>query len=345
VTSGIEFEIRRCFEAFFEVMCDYMPHLKKIGPNGKERTLMLLPHGMYNTKVQCVEEMIKQGYLPAGTVPGTAKNVWNDHFWHVRLREWQPFTKCEVCARFKAGSLMVVNEMQRAGASVSDLRDSRDLIDLKTQRLAHYSDVQLARLRVLLRSKLAEAFPELFMCICIDGMDNQKTNLPHCNGILKNKGIDNEGEALQTKLIGALVDGIGFQSYMTLPTVYHGSNVTWTVLLHVLHEIKKSGRTLPPVLFLQLDNCARDNKNQVMFAFAGLLIHCGVFEEVYINFLPVGHTHCEIDQHFSVISRMIENLALITPEHLLLAIRGLFKDDGDVRVDTVMTMVSSTVVM
>jgi hypothetical protein len=26
------------------------------------------------------------------------------------------------------------------------------------------------------------------------------------------------------------------------------------------------------------------------------LVDSGVFEEIYINFLPVGHTHCDIDQ-------------------------------------------------
>ena len=26
---------------------------------------------------------------------------------------------------------------------------------------------------------------------------------------------------------------------------------------------------------------------------------CGIFEHIYLNFLPVGHTHCDIDQLFS----------------------------------------------
>ena len=50
-------------------------------------------------------------------------------------------------------------------------------------------------------------------------------------------------------------------------------------------------KALPLVLNLQLDNATRDNKNRFLFAFCSLLMYHGVFQEVYINFLIVGHTH------------------------------------------------------
>ena len=49
---------------------------------------------------------------------------------------------------------------------------------------------------------------------------------------------------------------------------------------------------------LQLDNATRDNKNRFVFAFCLLLTYHGVFQEVYINFLIVGHTHDDIDALF-----------------------------------------------
>jgi hypothetical protein len=55
---------------------------------------------------------------------------------------------------------------------------------------------------------------------------------------------------------------------------------------------------LPPVLNLQLDNATRNNKNHYVFSFCSLLVHRGVFWEVYINFLLVGHTHEDIDALF-----------------------------------------------
>ena len=57
-------------------------------------------------------------------------------------------------------------------------------------------------------------------------------------------------------------------------------------------------KPLPPVLNLQLDNATRNNKNRFVFAFCSLLTYHGVFQEVYINFLIVGHTHNDIDAFF-----------------------------------------------
>jgi hypothetical protein len=63
--------------------------------------------------------------------------------------------------------------------------------------------------------------------------------------------------------------------------------------------------TLPPVLNIQLDNACSDNKNQYVFSFFSLLVHKGVFREVYVNFLLVGHTHEDIDAMFGRWSRRL----------------------------------------
>ena len=57
-------------------------------------------------------------------------------------------------------------------------------------------------------------------------------------------------------------------------------------------------KQLPPILQMQLDNAAGDNKNRYVFAFFSLLVHLGIFREVYVNFLLVGHTHEDIDAMF-----------------------------------------------
>ena len=57
-------------------------------------------------------------------------------------------------------------------------------------------------------------------------------------------------------------------------------------------------KPLPPVLNLQLDNTIGDNKNRFVFGFCSLLTYHGVFQEVYINFLIVGHTYDDIDALF-----------------------------------------------
>ena len=56
---------------------------------------------------------------------------------------------------------------------------------------------------------------------------------------------------------------------------------------------------LPKVLFVQADNCTRENKNRYMVAYLQMLVARGVFQETQLSFLPVGHTHEDINQVFS----------------------------------------------
>lgn len=47
-----------------------------------------------------------------------------------------------------------------------------------------------------------------------------------------------------------------------------------------------------------MDNAVSDNKNRYVFSFWSLLVAKGVFQEVYVNFMLVGHTHDDIDALF-----------------------------------------------
>ena len=57
-----------------------------------------------------------------------------------------------------------------------------------------------------------------------------------------------------------------------------------TVLLDVLVRWAKE-YDLPPVLYLQFDNCVRENKNHFMFALLVLLVEEKVFEKVRIIYI------------------------------------------------------------
>ena len=70
---------------------------------------------------------------------------------------------------------------------------------------------------------------------------------------------------------------------------------------------KDNGWKWPPTLYLQFDNCS-DNKNKTTVAFLALLQECKVFDRIEFSFLLVGHTHEDIDQMFSVISRRFHRL-------------------------------------
>ena len=56
------------------------------------------------------------------------------------------------------------------------------------------------------------------------------------------------------------------------------------------------------MLYLQLDNTTKQNKGRWLIAFLALLVEAGTFNKIIVSFLPVGHTHADIDQFFSRIA-------------------------------------------
>lgn len=51
-------------------------------------------------------------------------------------------------------------------------------------------------------------------------------------------------------------------------------------------------------LYLQLDNCVGENKNNILTAYLAILVWKDIIETVEIHFM-MGHTHIKIDQIFS----------------------------------------------
>ena len=80
---------------------------------------------------------------------------------------------------------------------------------------------------------------------------------------------------------------------------------------HILPKVLSTNPTrrlpLPKHLYLQLDNSAKDNKNEFLMAFLSMLTNCGVFKQIQVGFLLVGHTHKDIDAYFSHLSRNLKN--------------------------------------
>uniref|UniRef100_A0A8W8MD19 DUF7869 domain-containing protein n=1 Tax=Magallana gigas TaxID=29159 RepID=A0A8W8MD19_MAGGI len=100
----------------------------------------------------------------------------------------------------------------------------------------------------------------------------------------------------------------------------HSTNLTLSVLLSVIYMLRES---LPDVLYLQMDNCARENKNRYLLAFMAYLVEKGVFRKIKVSFLMVGHTqivghtHEDIDQVFSKFSHWLCKHAAMTLEKLM----------------------------
>ena len=61
------------------------------------------------------------------------------------------------------------------------------------------------------------------------------------------------------------------------------------------------------MVYLKLDNSAKDNKNKYLMTFLSLLIARGVFKEIQASFLLVGHMHEDIDAYFSQLSKALKS--------------------------------------
>lgn len=89
---------------------------------------------------------------------------------------------------------------------------------------------------------------------------------------------------LQTHVTGVIVHGRGHHVFLDFKEVPHDSNLTINVLLQTLLKYEK----LPPTLYLQLDNCGRENKNKFVLALCCLLVELGIFKKVgdFCNYTP-----------------------------------------------------------
>jgi hypothetical protein len=176
---------------------------------------------------------------------------------------------------------------------------------------------------------LGVKLPDVYLVLIMDGMDNAKTCVPR--QAAASKDVDGAGQPLKTQLVGVLSPGHGFYGAITLPRQAHGSSLAISVMLKAILEIEKRGKEkngpqwkLPPVLLFQADNCGRENKNRQMIAFLSILIEMGVFMEIQMHFLPVGHTHCQIDQLFSVVYKNLKGADVYTVDHLMAIVSKLF---------------------
>lgn len=121
------------------------------------------------------------------------------------------------------------------------------------------------------------------MSIIIDGMDQKSTSLP---GFLVTPKSLSSMWKLPTHITGVIVHGRGHHSFIDFKEVPHDSNLTINVLLQTLLKY----RSLPATLYLQLDNCGRENKNRYVLALCCLLVELEIFKKVSNTFSFITQT-------------------------------------------------------
>lgn len=235
--------------------------------------------------------------------------IWNNYLADIRKCAWKgDHLKCDTC-------LALAKE--DCNPHLSQAEHERIRIALQD----HRATVLECRQEYWRRRERGKRYPETFLSIIIDGCDQKKTQLPSFRFRSK-EGEKYERYAIAHKLVGAIVHGIPNRVHTYFVPAnsakVKGSNLTIEVLQRTLwkeQERRKAiGAMWPEVLYLQLDNTTSENKNKYVFAYLSSLIQKGVFREIHVNFLPVGHTHEDIDQFFSQFAHRMRAVDCFTYE-------------------------------
>ena len=202
-----------------------------------------------------------------------------------RIRKWMPFAKCDTCTAHR----------EKMAATCC----SKEKAHLKADQRIHLERVKRERLSYVMRQRLAVLYPTQYLSLIIDGADTSDFMLPH---LCARSHKSDQCTKVKMHVLGCIVHGVDTYAYTCPPHIAQGHNITIQVLYCVLLDILRKTGSLPPVMFLQLDNTTKQNKGRFLMAFLAYLVLMGVVRRAYINFLPVGHTHEDIDQFFSRLS-------------------------------------------
>jgi hypothetical protein len=137
-------------------------------------------------------------------------------------------------------------------------------------------------------------------------MDQQKCRVPHVQGAPNRAKTP---DRLDSQMGSYVVHGHGTYGIFWDEQVVKDANFWASNIIEIISELKKTdyeGKQFPSVLYMQADN-ASDNKNLTMYAVCEILRDTGVFRKVKYSFLPVGHTHEDVDASFGCLSRALHD--------------------------------------
>jgi len=209
--------------------------------------------------------------------------TWKKFCPSVKVRKYRRFSKCTICEEIDS-------------AIKSAIVSHADTTEFKKRKAAHLNAIRRERIEYKKKRDRSILHPDQYLSMIIDGADQSAFGLPHLTVVTK----DDRGQALKVRLVGVLHHGRPNKLRLFTLTAEHqtGANHIVETIHRFLNELAQKG-PLAKTLYLQLDNCIRENKNRFLFAYLESLVHWGVFDDVIVGFLPVGHTHEDIDQSFS----------------------------------------------
>jgi hypothetical protein len=213
--------------------------------------------------------------------------VWKARVPNLKCRAYHTFMMCDDCVS--------LNDRLRLAKTDAE---KKKIWQMKRN---HLWMVKEERFDYAQRILLAKRRPDLYLHLTVDGSDNSCYGFPY---FAQRTHASAKGYKVRSKLYAGILHGHFAACFAYATNLRGGSNVLVEIAHRMLDLYLKDapGNKLPPTLWIQLDNTCKDNKNRYVFGYAHMLVDSGLFQQVQINFLPVGHTHCDIDQLFSRVS-------------------------------------------
>ena len=234
---------------------------------------------------------------------------------HIKLaKHKEGFSKCDICSAYDR---KIEKQMTISAREALDLEFYSHIAETRKER--QHAQYYSAKYKAISK-------PDECMSIIMDAMDQRKTCVPFFSNPPKCIGSD---YVLKTKLTASIVHGHGTYLFWTTEQIKHDSNLTIECLRRTLLKYEEEKGKLPPILYLQMDN-GPDQKSKQFLAFLAYLVESGVFHKIKVSYLIVGHTHEDIDQYFSCISRYIRKTLkqLLSVNCLVDALQTCFKTPG-----------------
>ena len=330
---------RQMIKRFIEDNAEKMPHKCRTTFEGERETQKVLP-SMYRMKEimeDCNFNLINSHGMPIISQP-TFSRLMNRSFPEVTTTKYNQFSKCAECVRIKNARKCTIDPKERAMLK-QEMR--MHMAQQMSCRNLYYSWRDASKLEptkylCIIHDKMDQMKTNLPRLLNVPKILTRTYRLPcsltgmltHGHGTgsyghfalgfwsmdpnftigslaqcLRDLEITKEyNSSSQCKgnqpLFDCLLDSFAFNMQRNYGNSKHlllesSLNVCNPILLN---------KPLPQCLYLQLDNCAGENKNRYVFAFLSLLVAKGIFKQVYVGFLMVGHTHEDVDAMFSKFS-------------------------------------------
>ena len=336
-----------------EGRADSMPHMTRTLPTGEKIGTEMLPVGTtWSNLLAEVNNLDKDlGYTPVSM--SSFSRLHRQHFkQYVVKSPGDNFSRCGTCASFK--DLLRIHTKNTPGHLAISNASQRHLALQEAHRNSYYKD------RIL--SKYS---PQEVLCIIHDKMDYGKTALPifaHKNKRVDKyerfpisiAGMIAHGHS-DVNYAHYVLDMYPSDANFTItsimkllrqlevPPVCSTGHIPISSIGDPLHDAlvvgveKCSGvlpfpsqeivppTGLPPLFLVQMDNCAKDNKSKYNMLFWSALTAKGIFREVRVSFLIVGHTHEDVDAMFGRFGQRLK----IEDCHTLPDLMASFMKAGD----------------